>query len=99
MSIHEGYRPGCIGDIVALHARTYARIAGFGVFFEAKVAAELAEFVGRLPSDNKRMWLYLEDDRIKGSLVPRNAESSSPSPPTASHSRALRLRGLSADAV
>lgn len=30
MTIHEGYLSGCIGDIVALHARTYAQIAGFG---------------------------------------------------------------------
>ena len=69
MPIHEGYLSGCIGDIVALHARTYAQIAGFGAYFEAKVATELAEFVGHMPCEGKRMWLYHEDGRTKGSLI------------------------------
>jgi len=69
MPIHDGYITGCIGDIVALHARTYKQIAGFGAYFEAKVAAELAEFVGHLPCDGKRMWLYVDDGRTKGSLI------------------------------
>ena len=38
MNIHLGYRPGCIGRVVELHAGYYARTAGFGVSFEAKVA-------------------------------------------------------------
>lgn len=69
MPIHEGYLTGCIGDIVSLHARTYSQIAGFGAYFEAKVATELAEFVRQRPCDNTRMWLYVEDGRTKGSLI------------------------------
>jgi GNAT superfamily N-acetyltransferase len=69
MPIHEGYITGCIGDIVSLHSHTYSQIAGFGAYFEAKVAAELAEFVGRLPCDSGRIWLYVEDGRVKGSLI------------------------------
>ncbi|WP_378947458.1 GNAT family N-acetyltransferase [Mesorhizobium sp. ANAO-SY3R2] len=40
-----GYRPGLIADIVKLHAEYYARDWGFGLPFEAKVAAELAAFL------------------------------------------------------
>lgn len=67
MPIHESYLSGCIGDIVAVHARTQAQIAGFGAYFEAKVATELAEFVANMPCSSKRLWLYVEDGRAKGS--------------------------------
>lgn len=43
----EGWRPGIIGDVVSLQARYYARHWGFGSFFEAKLATELASFVRR----------------------------------------------------
>ncbi len=43
----EGWRPGIIGDVVSLQARYYARHWGFGSYFEAKLAAELASFVRR----------------------------------------------------
>lgn len=43
-----GYEPGVLGWCVALHGRYYAEHAGFGAFFEAKVAAEMAEFAERL---------------------------------------------------
>lgn len=36
-TLHRGYLPGCIGRIAELHALYYARAAGFGVGFEAKV--------------------------------------------------------------
>ena len=44
---HAGWAPGLVGDIAALHARTYAASHGFGLAFEAKVAAELADFLAR----------------------------------------------------
>lgn len=44
----EAWVPGAIGDIAALHARHYAASHGFGAVFEAKVARELGEFLGRL---------------------------------------------------
>jgi len=69
MSIHQGYLTGCIGDIVSLHARTYSQLAGFGAYFEAKVASEISEFVGQLPIENKDMWLYVEDGQTRGSLI------------------------------
>lgn len=39
--------PGLLGQIVTLHARHYARDWGFGLFFEAKVARDLAAFADR----------------------------------------------------
>ena len=37
--IHKGYVPGAIGKVVELHGTYYAQHWGFGLFFEAKVAA------------------------------------------------------------
>ncbi|WP_438390556.1 bifunctional helix-turn-helix transcriptional regulator/GNAT family N-acetyltransferase [Caballeronia sp. DA-9] len=67
--IQEGYRPGCIGDIASLHARFYSAHWNFGVFFEKKVATELAAFAGSLPANGKALWLYIENDRVLASLA------------------------------
>ncbi|AXI02279.1 bifunctional helix-turn-helix transcriptional regulator/GNAT family N-acetyltransferase [Aquirhabdus parva] len=66
--IYQGYRSGCIGDIVSLHARYYAQTSGFGLFFEAKVATELSAFVQTLPSPNKGLWLYLKNGKALASI-------------------------------
>jgi GNAT superfamily N-acetyltransferase len=42
-----GYRPGALAAIVGLHAHYYARHWNFGLPFETKVGAELAEFLAR----------------------------------------------------
>lgn len=44
----EGWQPGLIGWCVAEHGSHYAREWGFGPVFEAKVAAGMAAFAGRL---------------------------------------------------
>lgn len=67
--IHEGCIPGCIGDIAALHGRYYARAAGFGAYFERKVATELGAFAESLPASGKSMWLYVEGGRVLGSVA------------------------------
>jgi len=43
-----GYVPGAIGRVTELHAAYYYRHWGFDLYFEAKVARELAEFLGRI---------------------------------------------------
>ncbi len=48
MEIREGYTPGLLGWAVAEQTRAYAAIAGFGLPFEAKIAAEMAAFAERL---------------------------------------------------
>lgn len=75
LSIAEGYRPGLIGEITALHAVTYSQSHGFGRAFECKVASELADFVTRLDRPGNRIW-YVADrgqtagrERILGSVA------------------------------
>jgi DNA-binding MarR family transcriptional regulator/GNAT superfamily N-acetyltransferase len=67
--IREGYRPGCIGDVASLHARFYAAECGFDMFFEHKVATELAGFAQSLPAPDKALWLYMENGRSLASLA------------------------------
>ncbi len=66
----EGWRPGALGFIIGEHGQYYARHWGFGAFFEAKVAAGLAEFTGRMEPSTDRFFLTVDDaERILGSLV------------------------------
>ncbi|MBP0598933.1 MarR family transcriptional regulator [Herbaspirillum sp. LeCh32-8] len=65
----QGYRPGCIGDIAGLHARYYAATAGFGAYFEDKVAGGLGAFVQTLPAPGKEIWLCMEQDRALASIA------------------------------
>ncbi|WP_104654503.1 bifunctional helix-turn-helix transcriptional regulator/GNAT family N-acetyltransferase [Ralstonia insidiosa] len=69
IQIVQGYVPGCIGDIASLHGRFYAQHWGFGVFFERRVATELATFAAALPDDNKALWLCVENGRCLASLA------------------------------
>ena len=50
LPLARGYRPGIIGRIAEMHAVYYSRRAGFGQFFEARVASGVAEFTSRLSS-------------------------------------------------
>jgi ribosomal protein S18 acetylase RimI-like enzyme len=68
-AIHEGYLPGAIGDIAALHARTYSASHGFDQVFEAKVARELGAFVCRYQPARDRLWLVRHGDEVLGSCV------------------------------
>lgn len=65
----DGYRPGCLADIVGLHARYYARHWGFGLTFETKVAAELAAFLTGMDAGRDLFLAAYEDDTVIGSIV------------------------------
>jgi len=67
--IVPGYLPGAIGGIAAMHARFYAREHGFGIYFEAKVAGECAEFCARFNPARDGLWLLVDGGRILGSIV------------------------------
>ena len=43
--IVTGYSPGAIGRIAEMHGTYYHRHWKFGLFFEAKVATEIADFL------------------------------------------------------
>ncbi|MEB6380611.1 bifunctional helix-turn-helix transcriptional regulator/GNAT family N-acetyltransferase [Leclercia adecarboxylata] len=67
--IVSGYHPGMIGRITEMHGSYYAREHNFGSFFEAKVAAGLAEFSGRLDNASNQIWLAMQNGRIVGSVA------------------------------
>ncbi len=69
MRIASGYVPGAIGRIAELHAEYYTRHWGFGLFFEAKVAAGLAEFLQRYDEQRDGFWTASLNDRIEGSIA------------------------------
>jgi GNAT superfamily N-acetyltransferase len=65
----RGYIPGAIGRIVELHAAYYQPSWGFGLFFEAKVATELSEFLNRLDERRDGFWTVSLNHRVEGSIV------------------------------
>jgi GNAT superfamily N-acetyltransferase len=69
IAFHQGYRPGCIGRIVELHAGYYARHAGFGVHFESRVARELAAFCEDYTAERDGLWLALVDEQVEGAIA------------------------------
>ncbi len=67
--IEPGYRAGAMGRCVEMHARYYARGAGFGASFEALVASGLAEFSSRLDQPGNGLWLALQQGQIVGTVA------------------------------
>jgi len=68
-TLHEGYLPGAIGRVAELHGSYYQRQAGFGVYFEAKVARELAAFCEDYTPQRDGLWLALSDAVVEGSIA------------------------------
>ena len=64
-----GYVPGSIGRVAEMHANYYSKNWGFDLFFEAKVASELAEFLGRLGEGRDGFWTALSKNRVVGSIA------------------------------
>jgi GNAT superfamily N-acetyltransferase len=69
MNLHLGYLPGSIGRIAGMHATYYAREAGFGAPFEAKVASELSEFCLRYAERRDGLWLATDGGVVHGSVA------------------------------
>jgi len=64
-----GYVPGAIGRITQLHATYYSRHAGFGLFFESKVASEMSEFLRRCREARDGFWVAVDGSDIIGSVA------------------------------
>jgi len=64
-----GYAPGAIGRITELHGSYYHAHSGFGLYFESKVATELAGFLRRYDSARDGLWLARHDGRVEGSIA------------------------------
>jgi DNA-binding MarR family transcriptional regulator/N-acetylglutamate synthase-like GNAT family acetyltransferase len=67
--ISTGYRPGAFARCIEMHALYYARTAGFGRAFEARIAEGLAEFSGRLDRPCNQIWLATQGDRVVGTIA------------------------------
>ncbi len=65
----SGYVPGAIGRIAEMHARYYSDHWRFGKYFEAKVATELSEFIGRFDEQKDGFWTACSDNRVQGSII------------------------------
>jgi len=67
--ITKGYIPGAIGRVAELHATYYHQQWNFGLFFEAKVATELAAFLERYDAARDGFWTACAADRIEGAIT------------------------------
>lgn len=75
MKLVTGYVPGAVGDVAALHGRFYAASHGFGVGFEARVAAALGAFLEGI--DERSLFAAVVDDagKVLGSISIDGAQS------------------------
>ena len=64
-----GYVSGALGRIIALHGTYYAEHWDLGLYFEAKVATEMAEFLNDFDSKYDGIWFARVDGNIVGSIV------------------------------
>ena len=69
VEICKGYVPGAIGRVIELHGTYYHAHSGFGSFFEAKVASELAEFISRYDERRDGFWTAWAGGRVEGSIT------------------------------
>ncbi len=69
LRIENGYIPGSIGRVAELHGAYYHEHWGFGIYFEAKVATELAVFLQRYNKIRDGFWLAIINGRIEGSVA------------------------------
>ena len=67
--ICKGYRPGVIGRMAELHATYYYENWGFGLFFEAKVATDLSEFLSRYDESRDGFWTLSLNNQIEGGIA------------------------------
>lgn len=64
----EGYKPGALAGVLDLHIDYYARKWGFGLAFETKVAAELADFLTRFDPERDLFLTAWRADALVGSI-------------------------------
>lgn len=69
IEIAKGYTPGAIGRVAELHGTYYHKQWGFGLFFEAKVATELVEFLGRYDDARDGFWIASFERPVEGSVT------------------------------
>jgi len=68
-NITKEYIPGSLGRVVELHGVYYHQHWGFGLFFEAKVAIELSEFLKGYKESRDGFWTVKADGRVEGAIA------------------------------
>jgi len=71
----SGYRPGAIGRVAELHAAYYSWHWDFGLYFEAKVARELADFHERFDPALDGFWCAHFEGCMVGSITIDSGET------------------------
>ena len=69
VEIVKGYVPGSIGRVAELHGTYYHEHWDFPLFFEAKVATELSEFLGRYDEKRDSFWTASLKGRVEGFIT------------------------------
>lgn len=69
IKIGKSYTPGAIGRVAELHGVYYHDYWGFGLSFEAKVAAGLSEFLERYDQSREGFWTAMRDERVEGAIA------------------------------
>ena len=69
VKIEKGYIPGSLGRVAELHGIYYHNHWGFGLYFEAKVATELSEFLHRYRENRDGFWTVLAGGRVEGAIA------------------------------
>src|SRR4051812_48827493 len=64
-----GYVPGSLARAVEMHATYYAKHWRLGRLFEAHVANELGELMGRFDPRRDGFWVARDDDQVVGCIA------------------------------
>ena len=67
--LKKGYIPGSLGRITELHGTYYHQHWNFTLFFEAKVASEISEFLERYNEKTDGFWTASRGERVEGSIT------------------------------
>jgi N-acetylglutamate synthase-like GNAT family acetyltransferase len=73
----KGYIPGAIGRIAELHAAYYHQEWGFGIYFEAKVATEMSQFLTGFKEGIDGFWTACQGNRVQGAVAIDSAKIAS----------------------
>lgn len=63
-----GYSPGALGRIIELHGSYYSKYWNLGLYFEAKVATEMAEFLSRFNPEHDGAWFAQLEGKLVGGI-------------------------------
>ena len=69
VEIVRGYTPGAIGRVAELNGTYYHDHWGFGLYFEAKVASDLSEFLLRYDESRDGFWTAQVEGRVEGHVT------------------------------